>query len=732
MGEQKSSNGRSSHTTAAKSTPSSGGVTTSPSGPTTTSSPESGPLATSAASAAALAQPPDGGWGWVVVFSSFMIHVIADGVTYTFGIFYLEFLKHFQESKGKTAWIASIMVGTTFCIGPVASGLTTKYGCRTVTIAGSLLSTVGLVVSVVAPNVTYLFFTIGLCTGAGFGLMYLPAIVSVTMYFEKKRAFATGIAVCGSGFGTFALAPFIEWLVHVYGWQGALLCTAGMVLNCCVFGALLRPLPQAAVIEAAMAHGAPSQHTDKEPLPEINGNAYHEMDGFPQRNGLSSCTASRELSLSTGTIAAMAALQATEDPDPRRNRRPRSALFGRTGAALPLLTMYPTYKYCVNRGHTWTPVWPDGMAGRSAPDRGPLCLVLEDEKTSMSCVHIAGSTPPSPTAPSAPHSAQPIAAHPSRSLLVRKDIFYSGSMQNLPPEYRGSSSFLSRELSLSAASLRTIKSVTVPTSEERSRIHRFLCSSEMEAALREMVNFALLKSPVFLLFAVSNFFTSVGFNVPYVYTKDRAVEELHIPEETGSLLLSCIGLSNTLGRVLLGYLSDKSCVNRLWLYNANLTICGLATAFSYAAQSVVSMAVYCVIFGATSGAFVSLTSVILVDILGIERLTNAFGLLLLFEGVASLVGPPVTGWLYDYSGSYDPGFFLSGAMIAFGGVMLFLIPCVQSCEEQKATATTATTTASTTTGTKSGTSSSHEETTADSSIDRSLTVGSSLNGPHNV
>lgn len=695
MGEQKSSNGRSSHGTVAKSTPTSGGVTTSRSGPMTTSSPESGPLATTAASAAALAPPPDGGWGWVVVFSSFMIHVIADGVTYTFGIFYLEFLKHFQESKGKTAWIASIMVGTTFCIGPVASGLTTKYGCRAVTIAGSLLSTVGLVVSVVAPNVTYLFFTIGLCTGAGFGLMYLPAIVSVTMYFEKRRAFATGIAVCGSGFGTFALAPFIEWLVHVYGWQGALLCTAGMVLNCCVFGALLRPLPQAAAIEAAMAHGAPAQHTGKEPIPEINGNAYHEMDGFPKRNGLSSCTASRELSLSTGTIASMAALQVTEDPDTRRNRRPRSALFGRTGAALPLLT-------------------------------------LEDEKTSMSCVHIAGSTPPSPTAPSAPPSAQPASAHPSRSLLVRKDIFYSGSMQNLPPEYRASSTFLSRELSLSATSLRTIKSVTVPTSEERSRIHRFLCSSEMEAALREMVNFALLKSPVFLLFAVSNFFTSVGFNVPYVYTKDRAVEELQIPEETGSLLLSCIGLSNTLGRVLLGYLSDKSCVNRLWLYNANLTLCGLATAFSYAAQSVVSMAVYCVIFGATSGAFVSLTSVILVDILGIERLTNAFGLLLLFEGVASLVGPPVTGWLYDYSGSYDPGFFLSGAMIAFGGVMLFLIPCVQRCEVQKATVITTTTTTSTTTGTKSATSSSHEETTADSNIDRSLTGGSSLNGPHNV
>ena len=33
----------------------------------------------------------------------------------------------------------------------------------------------------------------------GFGLMYLPSIVIVGYYFDKKRAFATGLATCGSG-----------------------------------------------------------------------------------------------------------------------------------------------------------------------------------------------------------------------------------------------------------------------------------------------------------------------------------------------------------------------------------------------------------------------------------------------------------------------------------------------------------------------------------------------------
>ena len=61
--------------------------------------------------------PPDGGWGWVVVFASFMIHIIADGVVYSFGIFYIEFLEYFKGGKGETSWIGSLVPGVTFATG---------------------------------------------------------------------------------------------------------------------------------------------------------------------------------------------------------------------------------------------------------------------------------------------------------------------------------------------------------------------------------------------------------------------------------------------------------------------------------------------------------------------------------------------------------------------------------------------------------------------------------------
>lgn len=192
-------------------------------------------------------------------------------MTYSFGILYVEFLNDFKEGGGYTSWILSIMVGMTLCsgkttitgsgksenvnvnsifflrrrfaaAGPISSSFVNRYGCRVVTIAGSILASACLLMSVYAQNVLTLIFTIGIGTGFGLGLIYLPAIVSVTTYFDKYRSLATGIAVCGSGFGTFIFAPLLDYFIKGYHWRGALLILSGTVLNCAIFGALFRPL----------------------------------------------------------------------------------------------------------------------------------------------------------------------------------------------------------------------------------------------------------------------------------------------------------------------------------------------------------------------------------------------------------------------------------------------------------------------------------------------------------
>ena len=73
------------------------------------------------------------------------------------------------------------------------------------------------------------------------------------MYFEKKRAFATGIAVCGSGLGTFIWAPLTQTLVDNFGWKISFLITGAILLLNVMFGALFRPLPNASIDSGSTA-----------------------------------------------------------------------------------------------------------------------------------------------------------------------------------------------------------------------------------------------------------------------------------------------------------------------------------------------------------------------------------------------------------------------------------------------------------------------------------------------
>jgi len=49
-----------------------------------------------------------------------------------------------------------------------------------------------------------------------------------------------------------------------------------------------------------------------------------------------------------------------------------------------------------------------------------------------------------------------------------------------------------------------------------------------------------------------------------------------------------------------------------------------------------------------TGAYVCLTPIVLVDLLGLEKLSNAFGLVLLFQGIGAVAGPPFAGF-FDYT-----------------------------------------------------------------------------------
>lgn len=183
---------------------------------------------------------PDGGWGWVVVLASLVISMIADGVSFSFGLLYIEFLQEFGASKSKTAWIGSLFMAVPLLSGPIMSALVDRYGCRNMTILGGLISGLGFILSVFSNTIEVMYLTFGVIAGLGLGLCYVTAVVSIAFWFDKKRTLAVGLGACGTGIGTFVYAPMTTYFIAEYGWRGACLLLAGTFFNMIVAGTVMR------------------------------------------------------------------------------------------------------------------------------------------------------------------------------------------------------------------------------------------------------------------------------------------------------------------------------------------------------------------------------------------------------------------------------------------------------------------------------------------------------------
>ncbi|XP_057375663.1 monocarboxylate transporter 14-like isoform X1 [Daphnia carinata] len=621
--------------------------------------------------------PPDGGWGWVIVMSSFLCNLIVDGIAYTFGVFLPKFVVYFNEGKGTVAWVGSLLAGVYLSCGPIVGALTNKFGCRTTCIMGSVVGMVAFALSTLSESVAMLMVTYGIIGGIGFGLIYLPAIVSVGYYFEKKRALATGIAVCGSGFGTFVFAPLASLLLQHYDWKGANLILAGIIFNCAVFGSLMRPLEapkkkckpllqrmaedKAAQLERGSLMGsqyfmvqlADGSYEKRLKVPVNVDPGVHSSFDLDELAGAHSAGRMPTISESKSDPAnGDAAQQEKKEDKQMKNAQLKDNLEE------------------------------DPKEGDKLLDELKAAAVLRGSRNSVSngeasnLKRRSGACGSKDDVSSLSASKKDLAARP----LARKDVLYTGSVTNLP-EYQSQKSLASYRQSIVSIP----KAVQAGKGGQGQKSRGGCCTCIPEATRKEisgLMDFSLMKDPVFLFLGVSNVFGMLGFYVPFVYIIDAATTK-DIDEETAAFLLSIIGITNTVGRLISGYISDFPAVDSLFVTNVCIAVSGVAVFCVPFCSNYVGFCIASGVFGLFSSAFIALTSIVLVDLLGIAQLTNAFGLLCLLRGVAAIVGPPLAGSVFDMTQSYDVPFWLAGVFLFISSAISFMVPCVRRWAKRK-------------------------------------------------
>lgn len=185
---------------------------------------------------------PDGGWGWAVLFGCFVI----TGFSYAFpkavSVFFKELIREFGVGYSDTAWISSILLAMLYGTGPLCSVLVNRFGCRPVMMVGGLFASLGMILASFSTSIIHIYLCTGVITGLGLALNFQPSLIMLNRYFNEKRPLANGLSAAGSPVALCCLSPLGQVLQYQYGWRGGFLILGGLLLNCCVCAAVMRPL----------------------------------------------------------------------------------------------------------------------------------------------------------------------------------------------------------------------------------------------------------------------------------------------------------------------------------------------------------------------------------------------------------------------------------------------------------------------------------------------------------
>ncbi|XP_075240202.1 monocarboxylate transporter 9-like [Convolutriloba macropyga] len=536
---------------------------------------------------------PDGGYGWMIVLGGFMCNFFVDGTCYSFGLLLNDFKNEFGGTTFQTALAGSLCTGFYLIMGPVSSALENLYGARGVTVIGTIMASIGFILSTISPNITYFILCWGVLGGCGFGLVYLPSIVVASHWFQAKRGTAMGFIVSGSGMGASVMSKVVVFLFSTYDWRGVVWILVGLILNMVAMGTLFRPIRAS---DFPMGGKDESEGVDDDqPVPVV-------------RNTYIADAAASNYDISAGMM------------------------YG-------------------SRGNI-TKSRPQLVQNKYLRTKGP-CQDQHMRKSNFAIDTFRAS-----------------------NLDLRNRVM---SERNLSPRW-------SRHNVSTGEGYYSIPDVTTqyePVGNETNESETELnLRDAVLGPLKEMLDFSLLKRRSFSLLVFATVCTMMALFIPFVYLANYAESEAGVTRDESSTLMVILGLSNTFGRLLAGFLSDYSWVDALAMNNLALIIAGVCTMAVPLLKSYYLLIAYVIIFGCGIATFVCLRTIILDNIFGIEYLNNSFGIMLLFHGLAAVVGSPVAGMLFDYTGGYTYTFVLAGALLAFSGAICLPLKQLAAWEER--------------------------------------------------
>ncbi|KAL0112519.1 hypothetical protein PUN28_012085 [Cardiocondyla obscurior] len=571
--------------------------------------------------------PPDGGWGWVVLFSALIVNFLIPGTVKSFGVLFVEFLHVFKASSTAASWMPALCYFLYSSLGPLSSILSTRYSYRAVTLVGGTFAASGMMLSYFANSVTYLYVSYGLMVGIGAGLSFPPTVYIVTQYFEKLRGMANGLCISGSAIGTIVLPPLLQYLLDCFGYRGAVLIMGAITLNTLICGLLYHPV---------------EEHMKIVPLDEGIDNEALTLD--EQNVGVK-----------------MESVEKTED-DPKFDEEPIHKF-----SDLPRNVVYES----VSEKSSEKRKIPEKKLDYKTNDRvvGLRYRAVKDDDSLIREEIPRESTPNANELPAA-----------ISSCLEENGDGTNGDIQNLSRPDNGAVIEDSRVQidQVKVAGDRENNKSEEP--EEKKRNNARSKSKKTSGKVQKkfdkpFFDLSVLRDPVYLVILISNSTSAISNTNFMILLPSYAIAE-GFDKNSSALLLSIVSALDLVGRIGGASLSDIDFMPKYYYFVGGLGTSGIALALLPMATSYTMLSFFCGLFGLSSGMYIGITTVILADMLGTEKLSSSYGISLFVNGVLQLVGPPVCGIIFENVLSYKPIFLAFGIILILGTALWAVVPLI--------------------------------------------------------
>jgi MFS family permease len=138
------------------------------------------------------------------------------GTVYSWSIFRKPLEKQLDIGATDSLLPFTVLLVVFSVLMPITGFFMDRYGSRTVTAVGGVVTGIGYILSAFAPNITVLLLTYGIIAGAGVGIAYGVPLAVAAKWFPDKKGLAVGLTVMGFGLSPLITAPIAKYLIDTY------------------------------------------------------------------------------------------------------------------------------------------------------------------------------------------------------------------------------------------------------------------------------------------------------------------------------------------------------------------------------------------------------------------------------------------------------------------------------------------------------------------------------------